>query len=286
MSSPRETLRRLAVAALARHRGEVRALQDLRHLTEVFRLAAVFAVLMLLPTMFLAWQALSSVRSEELSLDADLQDRARAISTGLHRDLQDVFTRFEAKALERLRRGESPTDSLGELSPYLRASFRFDASGALAAPFDLPAPLQIPEPPAAWRDAARSARALERSDPAAAIDAWRALAAASARPELAAEAVLGEIRALAAGGELQAAEARTTRLFEFPPDLRERHGFRIYDVAVLKRIELRLARGAAPDASGNSSKSATNQILNVIGEQPRRGREMKPIYLGKNINTP
>lgn len=261
MSSPRETLRRLAVAALARHRGEVRALQDLRHLTEVFRLAAVFAVLMLLPTMFLAWQALSSVRSEELSLDADLQDRARAISTGLHRDLQDVFTRFEAKALERLRRGESPTDSLGELSPYLRASFRFDASGALAAPFDLPAPLQIPEPPAAWRDAARSARALERSDPAAAIDAWRALAAASARPELAAEAVLGEIRALAAGGELQAAEARTTRLFEFPPDLRERHGFRIYDVAVLKRIELRLARGAAPDADRGALEDFVDALL-------------------------
>ncbi len=156
VSSFRETLRRWAVAALARHRGEVRALQDLRHFAEVFRFAGVFAILMLLPTGFLAWQALSSVRSEALSLDADLQDRARAISTSLHRDLQDIFTRFEAEALARLRRGESPTDSIGELSPYLKAAFRFDATGALAAPFDLPSPATRDEPPASWRNLATS----------------------------------------------------------------------------------------------------------------------------------
>ena len=65
-----DPVRRFVIRLLARRRGEVRANQDFRFAGEVARLAGVFAVTMLLPIAFLAFLALTSIRWEELSLDA------------------------------------------------------------------------------------------------------------------------------------------------------------------------------------------------------------------------
>ena len=91
----RDRLRRFAIATLARRRGEVRAAQDLRQLGEVARLSGVFAATMLLPIGFLAFLALSSIRSEELSLDADLQVRGKEIANQIQDELKEIFNRFE-----------------------------------------------------------------------------------------------------------------------------------------------------------------------------------------------
>jgi signal transduction histidine kinase len=256
----RDQLRRWAVRLLARRRGEVRAMQDLRHLQEVLRFAGVFAVLMLLPTIFLAWQALSSVRSEELSLDADLQARARAMTSTIEGELEGIFLRFEAATLERLRRGESPTSNLGELSPYLRAAFRFDATGELAAPFDLPTPDLAPEPSAAWRSAARTARGLERDDPAEAVQAWRAAQQATTQPALVAEALLGEARSLASAGRNEEADERLADLYSDYAGIRGRRGFRMGDLALLERAEIRLARDE-DDVARSILEGLVDQLL-------------------------
>ena len=277
MAALRDTLRRFAVSILARHRGEVRALQDVRLLQESLRFAGVFAVLMLLPTSFLAWQALSSVRSEELSLDADLQGRARAVSSNLQRDLENIFARFEAATAQRLRQGESPAANLAELSPFLRAAFRFDATGALAAPFDLPSGDVEPEPPAAWRRAAARARSLEPNDPGAAGAAWRALGRSSPTPPLAAEALLGEIRCLTRMDRLDLADEAAIHLYEAFGQVRSRHGFRMDDVAVLKRLEIRLARGSSPDADRGALEDFVTTLLST--RQWEIGREAEPVLV-------
>src|SRR5262245_34284785 len=129
MTALRDTARRWAVSLLARRRGEVRANQDLRHLTEVGRLAGVFAVTMLLPIAFLAFLALSSIRSEELSLDADLQARGDSTINQLEQELKGIFGRFEAAVEDRIQRGESPITNMNELSPFLRATFKFQDDG-------------------------------------------------------------------------------------------------------------------------------------------------------------
>ena len=155
MSWLRDKLRRWAVATLARKRGEVRAIQELRLLAQSLRFAGVFAVLMLLPTGFLAWQALASVRSEELALDAEMTRRARATTTSIQNALQGVILTFERAALARLDARESVSDNLGELSSNLRAAYRFDADGNLVAPFEFPDEALPAEPPVFWREQAR-----------------------------------------------------------------------------------------------------------------------------------
>ena len=137
MTQLRLALRRLALRMLSRSRGEVRAIQELRLLTEVGRFAWVFSITLLLPAATLSWLALSSIRSEELSLDADLRARADAIGTQVEQALAEVFVRFEDSARARMRRGESPIGELQSLSPYVRGGYRFDATGTLAAPFEL-----------------------------------------------------------------------------------------------------------------------------------------------------
>ena len=224
MRSFRDQLRRGLVALLARRRGEVRALQDLRHLGEIARLSGVFVATMLLPIAFLAFLALSSIRSEELSVDRNLQDRGRAMATQVQGELAGVFGRFEGAVLERIRRGESPISNLGELSPYLRAAFRFDDDGTLAAPFELSANVEPPMPPIGWKRAARKARLLEADQPLLAAAAWRTARGTSPLPSAVGESMLGEARALDAAGRFEEIDDLLYDVFADLPIERDKSG--------------------------------------------------------------
>ncbi|MEO0604705.1 MAG: hypothetical protein AAF211_24950, partial [Myxococcota bacterium] len=216
MSSVRSVLRAWLVALISRRRGKVRALRDVQHLSEVLRFVVVFAVLMLLPTGFLAWQALNGIAADAAGLDGQLQQRAVAMAEAARRDLSGTFDRFEATALGRLERGESVISNLEGLEQgSLEAAFRFDRKGNLVAPFESASSALRVEPPAAWRDAARVARGLERTAPVRAWRAWRELGRTSARPDLEAECLLGEIRALWDAKRFRAASERAARLYQY-----------------------------------------------------------------------
>jgi len=281
MAVLRQHLRRWAVAILARRRGEVRALQDIRHLYGVLRFGGAFAVLMLLPTGFLAWQAVSSVGTEELTLDAELQVRGRAVTASLQGELEGIFERFRDATLVRLRRGESPTANLGELSPYLRAAFRFDATGELAAPFDLPSPDVVPEPSARWRSVARRAAATEESEPRAAALAWRDAQQATTHPALVAEAILGEARALRAADRPREAEARLADLYADYANIRGRRGFRMGDLSVLMRADVRLKEG---DTEVAQSVLET-RVEQLLASRWTIGREGEPAVVRRALAT-
>ncbi len=271
-------LRRWAVALLARRRGEVRAIQDLRALTQSLRFAGIFALLMLLPTGFLAWQALSSVNTVELALDVDLQRRARALSSSIQAELQGVFSRFERVSLTRLENRESVSDNLKELSPHLRAAYRFDSNGVLVAPFELaPAPLPA-EPPAVWREAAREARELEPRNPRRAVRAWRSLYRSNDRPALQAEAKLGEVRALMRAGDLDRAKSAALDLLEQFAGIRNRHGFRMDDIALFMSLQIDERRGRDPDLMRVALEDLATRLLARRWEV---GREGEPALIGE-----
>lgn len=278
MRTLRERLRRGLLAILARRRGEVRALQDLRHLGEIARLSGVFVATMLLPIAFLAFLALNSIRSEELSVDLDLQDRGRATTTQIQGELAGIFDRFEGAVLERIRRGESPTSNLGELSPYLRAAFRFDDDGALAAPFVLPEDADPQMPPIGWKRAARKARLLEPREPLLAAAAWREARDMSTQPAAIGESILGESRSLAAAGRYDPAEKLLTEnLYGGLPTQRDERGFRFADLALLELSRQRFARG---DTDMGSSNLFTLVELLLTPTSPWTiGREGEPAVL-------
>lgn len=230
----RDRLRRFAIATLARRRGEVRAAQDLRQLGEVARLSGVFAATMLLPIGFLAFLALSSIRSEELSLDADLQVRGKEIANQIQDELKEIFNRFEEATRERLKRKESPLSNLGELSPYLSGAFRFDSDGRLAAPFHLPDDEREYTAPLGWQRAALAARTLEERSHDRAAAAWRAARQSSPHPRWIGESMLGEARNLLAAKRPEAARELLFDLVESYANVRDPRGFRYGDLALLE----------------------------------------------------
>ncbi len=242
-------------------------MQDLRHVESSLRFAGVFAVLMLLPTGFLAYQALTTVRSEELSLDADLRARARGVATSIYADVEEIFGRFEQVALARLDAGGSPSVNPRELSPYLRAAFKFDGSGKLVAPFALPRRAPLAQPSPAWRRDARAAQQLELREPFRAAGAWRAVERESVRPGLRAEAVLGQVRAHMAARRFGAAKQAATRLAEEFPGVRGRHGFLMSTVGAFKvnEIAMRLAqrRGRGSDEARDAMEDLVVDLLSV-----------------------
>ncbi len=259
MTDVRAALRRFALRLLARSRGEVRAIQDLRLLVEVGRFAGVFAITLLLPAATLSWLALSSIRSEELSLDADLRARATAMSTQVGQELSSVFVRFEDSTRARLRRGESPITELQALSPYLRGAYRFDATGSLVAPFELPPDQGIPVPSAAYLAASRIARATETRDPRHAVGKWEEAAALARDPTYEAEARLGAARAEELAGDVRRAEDLLADLFGDHALTRDPQGFRYGDLALLRRGEIRMQRD--PEVGSTSLQQLVDDLL-------------------------
>lgn len=219
-------------------------MQDVRQLAEVARLSGVFALTMLAPIAFLAILSLSSIRSEELAFDADLRARGRATTAQAYGELAGIFSRFETAAAERIRRGESPMSGLGELSPHLRAAFRFDDDGALAAPFALPADGDPPVVSLGWLRASAGARALEADAPLEAAAAWRAAREGPREPWAVGESLLGEARALERAGRAADAEQILTRdVFGDHGNDRDLRGFRFGDLARLEIARIRMRRG-------------------------------------------
>ena len=256
----RTTLRRWALRVLAWRRGEVRAIQDLRNLGEVTRFASVFAVTLLLPAVALSYLALSSIRSEELSLDADLRGRADNLATQLNDELAGVFAGFEARVVERARRGESPLADLDALSPYLRGAYRFDATNTLVAPFVIDDDRADPQRSSAWRDWDRRARAALRSgEPEEAAGHYARAAAAARLPLAEAEARLGQARAMVAAGDEQRALDVLADLYADHATLRDQRGFRIGDLAALLRARVLFERD--PDVGVTAPQQLVDELL-------------------------
>lgn len=264
-----DRVRQLAVRALARRRGEVRANQDFRFAGEVARLAGVFALTMLLPIAFLAFLALTSLRWEELSVEADLEARGRATTTNLQDQSAVVFSRFEEATLARLRRGESATENLGDLSPFLRAAFRFDADGRLAAPFVLEdVDAALPEPTPGWWEQIREARAADAdgAPPDARIAAWRRVEAVSGTTAFGGEARLGVARALADAGRLAEAGRVVGDLVSDLGSERDPRGFRYGHLAFLELARFRLARNDPADAE--TARSILQDLVDTLLQEP------------------
>lgn len=251
---------RLLLQLLTRLKGEVQARKEVQHLRGVVKFTLLFASMVFVPALFLAYLALGSLQAEENQIDEELRTRADQAASQLQRDLRSVFLRFETVTSERLLRGQSPLTNLAELSPYVRAAFRFDAQGGLAAPFQIDKSPPTHEPTAAWTDLMARGRALEsRTEWNDAASVYADAATIAADRSLAGEARLAQARSMLRAGRPTAAQAVLADVFADDPNVRDRRGFRLGDLASLQRAELLVERD--PEAGTLSLQRLVEDLL-------------------------
>lgn len=250
----------LSAELLVRLGIDLRSLGGARGVRQFVRFTTLFALSVILPAMLLSYFALSSISAEELQVDADLDRRAQALETSVVEEIEATFARFETQTLARLRDGQSPLANLAELSPYLRAAFRLDADGNLVAPFELPESVAREEPStwytARWTQGARAERA---GDYEQALLAYGAAAEATNERGLAGEAEFAAARVLQKAGRTTEAEARYADVYADFANTRDQWGFRIGDLAALKRGEIALSR--EPDVGRAALEGLVEQLL-------------------------
>lgn len=250
---------RLLLSLISRWSGETPTIQDARRIREVLRFAGVFSATLLLPALLLAYFALASIRSEELSVDADLRARAAAIEGQVQQELAGLFGRFEDQTAQRLRAGGSPIEQIGELSPYLRLVVRMDQRGQVVAPFVPPEAEEVLPDHAAFRRSWRAGVTAQRAKQyAEAQQHFQTARDRANHPRLAGEAALAAARAgIAAGGD---PTQLLNQVYSDHASVRDRTGFRIGDLIILLQAEGRLED--EPTTAGSVLQDLVTAILN------------------------
>ncbi len=258
----RKSLARTLARWLGRADSEIRVIQEARQIRQVARFAGIFGVTVLIPAIMLAYFALSSIQAEELLVDADLARAADSVSAQIYRDVDSEFTRFEESTTERLRSGQSPLTTLAELSPFLRGAFRFDESGVLAAPFTLPDTVPVPEPPLAYRIATQRGQDAERTgDFAEALAHYETAVSRGAHPAHVGSASYNRARLLAKNGQIRESEEALADVYADFANVREVHGFRLGDLATLKRAEMAWQR--EPDVGAVALEGLAEELISA-----------------------
>ena len=245
MKRIREAIYRALVRLLARTRGEVRARQDLRNLDQILRFTGVFTVLIFVPVVLLAYQALYSIEAQEVSDTAALSDRADLFAGQVVAALGDVFFEFQVKTDGRIENGISVVDTIEDLSPQLRLAARFNNEGVMVAPFVQAQTRTTQTIPAYQRFIFREAQSLESLGDYAEAARQYAFAAAAGDPGVVGEAEFARVRSLWKGGLINDPLAEFDEVYARYGDARTQHGFRLGDLIQLKTGEILLQQDPA-----------------------------------------
>jgi len=254
-------VQRLMVRVLARRRGEVKALADLLELRGLLRFVTVFALTIIAPGLTLAYFGYASIQGEALSARAEVQERADSMADGLSQRVEELFEGFESATRRRLESGRSPVESLRELSPQLVVAFRLDASGALAAPFAT-APLKRPLDQtfflsSPWQDAVLAEQT--GGDPARAAQLYAHSASLARGIAERGQAEFARGRALMKAGLDGPARDAFANVVADYGGIRDVHGFRLGDLAQLKRGEL--LQHSEPVIGTHALQSLVDELL-------------------------
>ncbi len=227
---------------LAARRGDVRAKEDLYHLRGVFRFVALFAATIGLPGALLAYYGIQGISAQQQAGAARVEQDAELAADAVGVQVEAVFRAFEDAALNRLKSGQSLHAGLGEMSDALRVVYRFDKDGSLAAPF-VRDEAEGPDPER-WRlsESWRAAATAEATgDFRKAAGLYRAFAERQSDPLARGDASFAEARALLRAGETRSADAALATVERAWSAARSPEGFRLGDLARLKRAEILLA---------------------------------------------
>jgi signal transduction histidine kinase len=257
-------LLRLLTIILSRTRGRAWTTAHLVEIRQMIRFSSLFLLTVVLPGLALAYFGLASVQAEALRVEEEVRDSGRRMADAAWTQVDSLFQDFEASTRVRLASGQSPLESLRDLSDSLLVGFRLDREGGLTAPFKPPeADLRDEHSPifsAAWRAAIAQEHA--GGDPDQAVRLLR-----QAEQETRGVFARGEAR-YALGRALLGAERfleADQLLAEVAVDYahtRNVHGFKLGHLARLKLGESWLAR--TPE---KGQQELQNLVQDLIGDR-------------------
>jgi signal transduction histidine kinase len=211
---------------------------DLAEVRGLLRFVRVFLLTVFLPGVVLALIGLQSVRSQSLSMEAEVRRSAQGITEAVRTQTQDSFSGFEVRVRQRLASGQSPLEDLAELSPHLRVALQLGPSGELIAPLQLPGGLRSPFSDLLFsQEWLEATRAEAEKDFSAALLGYRKAEARARGERSKGEALFARGRVLSRMGRKAEAVTILNRVIQDYSGLRESHGFRLHDLARLALAE-------------------------------------------------
>ncbi|MEC8192571.1 MAG: HAMP domain-containing sensor histidine kinase [Myxococcota bacterium] len=113
----------------------VRAMENALRLRRSMRIIVTGSVLILLPSMLLAYFGIASIQGEELAAMGDIEKQADGAATSYLSQAERAFGYFEGSVLDRLEAGRSPLEAASELHPNLLIALKLDRNLDVVAPF-------------------------------------------------------------------------------------------------------------------------------------------------------
>jgi two-component system phosphate regulon sensor histidine kinase PhoR len=252
-------------------RSETRLIAELRHMRGVTRIASMFLLTILLPGIALAWIGVDSSRGEELAVRQSVREEGEREVRDVVNGVEGVFSDFEATVQRRLASGRNPVDTSTPPSDFVLVGFRMDKDGTLAAPFltDTLPPLR--DQSFYFSEEWRTAQALEAVDPALSARAY-GLAANNARAiHERGEAEYNRARMLGEAGDIDGALEALANVYADFGEVRSLHGFRLRDLAELRRGRLLLEKD--PQIGAGALQALVERILDERWVLGRGGRD-------------
>jgi signal transduction histidine kinase len=252
-------LTRWLAGRIWRDRIGVRATDDLTRLDSALRFGGLYALTILGPILMLGYFGIADLLSGEASLMTEVVREADETVTVCATDIEEIFDHFETATRGRLVSGRSLVEAPGEISSHLLLSLRLDAEGRILAPFEEREAAPPGDHTFFLTGPFAQARRVEEEDPPLAAALYRA--AVQRAPGVASEgsAAFHHARALARAGHVREAEAAYADVVADYANVRDVWGFRLGDLASLKRGELILAR--EPEIGVGALTAVVDDIL-------------------------
>lgn len=244
-----------------------------RGLREGLSFALLLASTIVLPAFLLSVVAWSSIQSEELAIDGELNQQAKLAVDDVADMHFATFAQFETAARQRATANLPLTSNLSALSPHLRAAYRLDNAGRPLHPLTMGrlTPEEVLSPTQPHQRAIQSERIGEHQQ---AKLAYRELWEHTTDSRVLAEARYGEARNLwraaldaHASGEVELAEQffseaeQLARVLMQPPlaNSRDLRGYRLGDLAAFLSASI---TSRTHEAQGRSQfQTLLNELL-------------------------
>jgi len=282
MRIDRESLFSRLLGYVRPEQGEVRSLQQVLHMPGVFRLVALFAVMVVVPSVFLAYYGARSIRGEELSVVQEVQREADNAADGFGRNLEKDFGEFEAAVQRRLKSGLSPLESPRRLHRHLAVALRFNHDLELVAPFRLDDSEVFEDVAYLFEGPYAETRIAEAQglDPNVAAERYGAAAREARGRAAQGRALFDRARMLARAGRIDEARTAFDLIVVQYGNVRDPWGFRLGDLARLAHAEMLL--GAVRSDEG--TEVLRSMVRDLLATRWVVGHGAEPAVLRKAVD--
>jgi len=229
---------------MARRGNRVQALEDALRLRRSMRIIVLGSVMILLPSMLLAYFGISSIHGEELAVMDDVKNQADGAASAFVSQFERPLNTFEGAVIDRLEAGRSPLEAPQELHPDVLVAIKLDSDLSVVAPF-YRGQARTQEPIEFMFDSAvqRALAADRRGEDDAVVARLYSTAIVQTRSsQTEARIIFDRARMLDRSGRSGESRAQMDSVVAKYGDLRDPWGFRMEDLVELYRAEARLGR--------------------------------------------